>query len=454
MVVSIKIIFCIIILLFSINCNAASSNQIIRDAEIEFFLQKLINKIVINSDQKNKKLYPRLVLNDNYNAFVTGTDKVYVTSGLIKQAISIDEILGVLAHEIGHLLLNHHNSRMIDKKKASSYSKLSAGVAIALTLAGKLNEKTATGLFVGGQDLAIKSYLQFSRIQETQADNFALKLMKKSKISSLGIEQLHNRLSEEEYLNRDLQSEYYRSHPFFISRLDQIKRFKSNSPEEYKVTEHIFIHNQKITLEYINNKISSYNKDPFDIIKKNTSENNLLPLYSSTVAYLKVGKHNLAINNISLLLLKYEDYPFFYELAGDIYYNKGDFNLAILNYKIANEMLKEKSGSSLDLIKLSLAKSHLKTNEVKNIKYAIFLLEDLIQVNPKEKYVWRLLAQGYGKINKKGVSYIALAEEAMIKNNFIKAKKYVELGFKDDLLLIAYRLRGNDILNRISNKKK
>jgi len=65
-----------------------------------------------------------------------------------------------------------------------------------------------------------------------------------------------------------------------------------------------------------------------------------------------------------------------------------------------------------------------------------------------------LIAQGSGKINKKGITYIALAEEAMIKNNFKKAKKYVDIGLKDSSLPIPYRIRGNDITARIKIKKK
>ena len=454
MVVNIKIILYIFFILFSASCYATSSIKVIRDAEIELFLQKLINKIVENSNKKNQKLYPRLILDDNYNAFVTSTNKIYINTGLIKKAVSIDEIQGVLAHEIGHLFLNHHNSRLIDRKKTLQYSNLAAAASIALSLSGKIDSQAATGVFIAGQDLAIKSYLQFSRIQETQADNFALKNMRKSRISSLGIKQLHNRLSEEEYLNKDLQSKYYRSHPYFKSRLEQLERFESNSLEEYKETEHIYIYNRKVNLKYINNKITSYKTNPFYIIKKHAEQNDILSRYASMIAYLKVGKHGLAISNLNFLLKKHKNYPFFYELAGDIYYNKGDFNLAILNYKKAQEILKKKPSTLRTLIKLSLAKSYLKTNKLVNIKNAIVLLEDLIQDEPRWGYVWRLLAQGYGGINKKGITFVALAEEAMIKNNFIKAKKYVGLAFKDNNLSISYRLRGNDILVRINNLKK
>jgi predicted Zn-dependent protease len=130
----------------------------------------------------------------------------------------------------------------------------------------------------------LKSYLQFSRIQETQADSFALEMLKRSKVSYVGIKELHKRLSEEEHLNKDLQSKYYRSHPFFKSRLDQIERFESKASETFKKTNQIYIYNRKINLKYLNNKITAYNKDPFHILDKHSHQSNTLSRYASTIA--------------------------------------------------------------------------------------------------------------------------------------------------------------------------
>ena len=448
-----KIFFIIFVFLVS-NSYASNSVQVIRDSEIEFFLHKLINNIIKNSDKKNKRLYPRLILNSNYNAFVTGTNKIYINTGLINQATSIDEIQGVLAHEIGHLFLKHHNSRLINRNNSSRYTKIATAAGIALTLAGKLDSKTATGLIIGGQDLGMKSYLQFSRIQETQADNFALEALKKSKISYFGLENLLNRLSEEQFISKKTQSNYYRSHPFSQSRFEQFKRYKKKELVKQKEKKFISFQKNKISLEYIKNKIRSYGDNAFEVVKKKNHKNDFFSHYSLTIAYLKIGDHKLAIDNLNIIKNNYKNYPFFYELAGDIYYNKGDLNKSIENYENAIKYLKEDKLASDTLIQFSLAKSFLQTKELNNVKKAIYLLEELILLESNWSYLWRLIAQGSGMINEKGISYIALAEEAMIKNNFKKAKKYVDIGLRDTSLPISYRLRGNDITARIKTKKK
>ena len=62
------------------------------------------------------------------------------------------------------------------------------------------------------------------------------------------------------------------------------------------------------------------------------------------------------------------------------------------------------------------------------------------------------MAKTSGKLGHKGISYIALAEEALIKKNFIKAKKYVDIAFKQKSIKEAYKLRGLDILAKIEVK--
>ena len=150
--VTIKLIAIILFIFFSNYSYSAQKFKIIRDAEIELFLYKIIKSTIQTSINQN--FYPRLVLNDEYNAFVTGSDKIYVNTGLINQANSLSEIQAVLAHEIGHLALNHYNTRLVNSKKLSNYSKLATFAGIALSTQGKLDANSAVGLMIGSNDLA------------------------------------------------------------------------------------------------------------------------------------------------------------------------------------------------------------------------------------------------------------------------------------------------------------
>lgn len=449
--VKIKFILSLFLVFFSLNAYSDEKNIIIRDAEIEYFLYKII-LTVSDGYSRNKKLYqPILISNNAYNAFVTGSNKIFINTGLINKSKSINEIQGVLAHEIGHLVLNHSSSRSINRSNLSNYSKFATIAGLALSAGGKLNSDAALGLIVGTQDIALKSAFQFSRIQEQQADKYALDIFRKKKISLNGLENLLLRLSRDEFSEGNSVVSYYRSHPYSKQRLEQLKKYKSKFSLLYKNDETININNNEITLDYIKNKIKSYESDPFEILNKKKG-NNFFKNYSQVIAYQKTGEYELAIKNLRKLQNTLVNYPFYDELAGDIYFSMGKYEKSIKEYKKALEKLEDRYIYANDLIKFSLVKSFLQSNKNEHLRESIIVLEQMLQNNPKWKILWRLLAKSSGKIGKKGITYIALAEEALLKKNFIKAKKYVDIGLEQNNIEEAYKMRGLDILSRIKTK--
>ncbi len=450
--VIIKLIALILFIFFSNQSYSAQKFQLIRDAEIEFFFHKVIKSTI--GESKSKNFYPRLVLNSEYNAFVTGSNKIYLNTGLINKSNSLSEIQAVLAHEIGHLALNHYNSRLVNSKNLSNYSKLATFAGIALSAQGKLDANSAIGLMIGSRDLATKSLLQFSRIQEQQADKFALDKLIKNKISLVGLEKLLTNLADAELSNSNTPKNYYRSHPFSKQRLEQVKKYKSRYQRVTLDEQTVSINGNTVSLKYIKNKIKAYSLDPNKLMKDLENKKDFLSNYTQMIALFRVGKYDLAHNKLSLIKNNYKEYPFFYELNGDIHFKKGDFNIAINEYEKAIQTLKEDFNPSIDLIKFSLIKTYLQTENSSNLNKSILLLEDLLLNNPNWSYLWRLLSKASGKLNKKGIAFIALAEEALIKKNFIKAKKYVDLANKQASLPVSYKLRGSDILNRIKLKYK
>ena len=451
--VKIKLIISILLVIFSCNAYSAEKNIIIRDAEIEYFLYEVILTVSDGYFRNTQPFQPVLISNNEYNAFVTGSNKIFINTGLINKSKSINEIQGVLAHEIGHLILNHSSSRSINTSNLSKYSKFATIAGIALSAGGKLDSNSALGLILGTQDIAIKSAFQFSRIQEQQADKYALDTFRKKKISLTGLENLLLRLSQREVSTNNSVVGYYRSHPFSKQRLEQLKKYKSSNYISNKNNEDIYINDFNISLDYIKNKIRAYGSDPFEILNKKDNNNNIFfTNYSRIIAYKKTGEYEPAIDTLKVLQNKYPDYPFYYELAGDIYFSKGSYNKSIREYKKALNNLNEKYIYADDLIKFSLVKSYLQTNKAQDLEESIQILEQMLHNSPKWKLLWRLLAKSSGKLGQKGITYIALAEESLLKKNFIKAKKYVDLALKQKTITNSYKLRGLDILSRIKTR--
>ena len=94
-------------LLLFVSLPIAASSSMIRDTELEAGLQKLMAPLVEAADYEPNSIVVRIIIDPNYNAFVAGEQVIYVHSGLILNAKSAEEIIGVMAHEIGHLKAGH-----------------------------------------------------------------------------------------------------------------------------------------------------------------------------------------------------------------------------------------------------------------------------------------------------------------------------------------------------------
>ena len=132
----------------------AACAGMIRDTELETGLQKLMAPLVEAAGYPPNSIAIRIVIDPDYNAFVAGEQIIYVHSGLILNAKSTEEIIGVMAHEIGHLKAGHVPRRDTAIADANSASALAALAAIAVAAGGGGN--AAAGVLIGGQDQARK----------------------------------------------------------------------------------------------------------------------------------------------------------------------------------------------------------------------------------------------------------------------------------------------------------
>ena len=119
----------------------------------------------------------RVILNNQYNAFVAGTHTVYVHSGLIKEADGVLEFLGVMAHEIGHIREGH--VQRLDEAAADAGATATLATIAALAVAAGGSGDAAAGVLFGGTDQATRGYLATRRRDEAVADEIAMSCLSK-----------------------------------------------------------------------------------------------------------------------------------------------------------------------------------------------------------------------------------------------------------------------------------
>src|SRR3546814_8324162 len=83
------------------------AQSILRDAETEALLQDMMDPLTVAAGMRSGQVRVHLLSDRSINAFVAGSQDIYVHSGLIEAADSANEVQGVLAHELGHIMGGH-----------------------------------------------------------------------------------------------------------------------------------------------------------------------------------------------------------------------------------------------------------------------------------------------------------------------------------------------------------
>ena len=97
-----------------------------------------------------------MILNSSYNAFVTSDNVIYLHSGLLLKAESLEEVIGVMAHELGHIVSGHVARKNESLEVARNASSLSTALAAAAAIGG--SEELAASLLIGGNDRVARHY--------------------------------------------------------------------------------------------------------------------------------------------------------------------------------------------------------------------------------------------------------------------------------------------------------
>ena len=146
-------------------------------------------------------------------AFKSANDyTINVTRGLMKILNSEEEMAGVWGHEIGHVRLGHYN-----KSKWRN-----VGWSIAGTLLSRKTGKVGQTLGNVGMNLAENG---FSRQQETQSDEYGVKLLVKAGYDPLGLYYAMKAFKDNGYGTKSGVSNWFSTHPATDDRLKKLQEF-------------------------------------------------------------------------------------------------------------------------------------------------------------------------------------------------------------------------------------
>ena len=188
--------------------------NVVRDAETENLFKEIAIELMKDSKFDANKISFFIDNQDFINAFVLPGQKIFLTTRLLIESKKIDDIAGVIGHEIGHILGGHFTQRIKAMEQSSMINIISSILAAGALAAGAGSAGTA--LLMGGQNLGTSRLLAFSRTQESLADQTAIRLLKNSGFSLEGMLNIFKILERNESLKKI--NPYFLTHPLSSER--------------------------------------------------------------------------------------------------------------------------------------------------------------------------------------------------------------------------------------------
>jgi len=397
--------------------TATSSASMIRDTEIEDHLLDLARPMATAAGIDADNLQIRMIISPIYNAFVTGENTIFVHSGLVIEAESVYEVAGVLAHEIGHLASGHVQGRGEVVDNAMIASVFGAVAALALSASG--HGDAAVGAVLGSTDQTQRIILKQSRQDESEADEWAIRLMQEQGYSLRPMANLMARLSKQRLLPQSRQSKYYQTHPGARERSVVFLNFALSDPASDQQPSA----DLNAQFHHIKAKLQAWTDPPEQTLINSTSD---APSdrFKLAIASFRLSDLNKALSLIDQLITTYPDQPFYQEFKGEILLSAGRAEEAAQAFEAALERLDHNTKKGQIL--LSLGRALMTIGDQDSLDRAIPFLEEANRLEPEWAFVKHQLGITYGRAGRLTDADLILAERALMIGNTALAKQLAQ----------------------------
>ncbi|NKB22317.1 MAG: M48 family metalloprotease [Alphaproteobacteria bacterium] len=349
-----------------------------------------------------------------------------------------------MAHEIGHIAGGHlarlHSA--IERAGKAAFITQILGLAVG---ALAQNPAGAAAIISGGQHVAGRSFLNYSRGQEQSADQAAARYLDRVGISGKGLLEFLNILSGQEFLQTSNQDPYIRSHPLTRSRISFMENHVAKSPATNKKLPPQFVERHLRLVA----KLDGFLDAPERTLEKYKANDTSIPArYARAIATYRLAELSKALPLIESLISDFPKNPYFVELKAQMLFENGRLKEAMKSYQKAVRLLPD-----APLIRTSLAHVILEMNQPELNDLALANIKEALRVERFMPLAWRLAGTAYGRKKQFGLSAWSLAEYNVLIGRKQLARVQVERALKILKVGTPSWLRAQDIKNEIDRKK-
>jgi len=386
----------------------------IRDAEIEQLLRDYTAPIFRVAGLTQQNVQVVLIDDKAFNAFVMDAHRIFVNTGALMQAATPNQLIGVFAHECGHIVGGHLSRIRQELANAQTLAIVGMLLGVGAMVAGAHSNNVGIGN-VGGaamtapQSLAMNSILSYQRAQEESADRAGVRFLTMSGQSAKGMYDTFKHFAEESLFTAHGANPYAQNHPMPQERMAALEELAKSSPYWNKTDppELQFRH------DMMRAKLYGFTERPETVLAHYPLKDTSLPArYARAISAYRYGDPRSALMQIDSLIEAMPNNPYFYELKGQALLDGTHPTEAIAPLRRAVEL-----APSPALIQVLLAQALVATNDAKLSDQAIPLLRTALIKEPENGDAYTTLAMAYGRKNDLPDADLASAQAAFARGD-------------------------------------
>jgi predicted Zn-dependent protease len=396
--------------------SVANAQGMIRDAEIEDTLRVYTAPLLRAAGLEPDDVHLYIAQDSSLNAGVTGGQNILINTGLIIAAENPNEVIGVLAHETGHIAGGHLARSNEAMQQSMRPAFISIGLGI-LAMAAGAGDAGAV-LVSGAGQFAQANFVRHTQVQESSADQAAVEYLEDTGQSGKGlIDFFNHNLRQFEFQVRRMPP-YMMSHPYTSDRVEALRQ-RVTAQSHYEATDSA---DYTRRFEFMQAKLIGFTQTRGQTLARYPVTDVSAPArYARAVAYYRASELSLARGELNALIAAEPNNPYFQELMGQILFENGRAAESIPYHRRSVEL-----APNQPLLLTNLARALTAGQGQDGAQEAVQLLQQAVRIEPDNAFAWRELAAAREELGERALAELASAEQNFAIGNYAAALSFAE----------------------------
>jgi predicted Zn-dependent protease len=422
---------------------AQSNISLVRDAEIEGLLKDYARPIFKAAGLSRKGIEVVLINDPDFNAFVDGR-RIFINTGTIMEAETPNEVIGVIAHECGHLAGGHQQRLREQMARAQTMAIVGGLLGVGAVAGGIASDNggaasAGVAMAMGTGSAAGRYLLSYRRSEEINADQAAIRFLNATHQSAKGMLQTFERFSRQGALAGVQVNSYERSHPLPRERINLLEELAQKSP--YFDAKDPPAHQQRHDMARA--KVAAFTGGAAKVRQIFRDDpRSFASRYGMAIASHLSGDTRGGLSKIEALIAEKPRDPYLHEMRGEMLLALGRADAAAKAFQRAADLDPGRSG----LIRARLGFALLSTGDRGKMDDAIQELRAGIAAEPDNLSAYRELAQAYGRVGDVGNAELTMAQGYFRAGNKRQAQIFAARSLQKLQKGTPGWIRANDIL--------